>query len=325
MNKLAEYLSHVYDEDIAIKKVELYNQFPLFLQNAYEFYEGTIQGQLCLFCHPADNNLAIRNFNKNYNRIMGYSGGRMPILFIDFLKQNERAFLLKYKIPFVIPFKQMYLPFAGLILTETKATPQSRPVTFSPSTQCVYLYLFYNDKLVEHTATEIAHKIKYSVMTVSRALRDLDALELISIKGSGTKKKFSRIENGSYLKKGLEYVISPVIKTIYLDKIAKNIKLCTAGESAFAKMSEISEGYYETYAINKAAYGQLRNIEFGDNYYVLERPRINLEIWSYDPLLFAEDKIADIVSVYASLKEDNDPRIDKAFAEIIGRKTSCVD
>ena len=34
MNKLAEYLSHIYDEKIEIKKVELDNQLPLFLQQA---------------------------------------------------------------------------------------------------------------------------------------------------------------------------------------------------------------------------------------------------------------------------------------------------
>ena len=50
MNKLAEYLSHIYDEKIEIKKVELDNQLPLFLQQAYEFFEGTIQGHFCLFC-----------------------------------------------------------------------------------------------------------------------------------------------------------------------------------------------------------------------------------------------------------------------------------
>lgn len=324
MNKLAEYLSHIYDEDIEIKKVKPDNQLPLFLQNAYEFCEGTIQGYFCLFCKPIDDKLVIRTFTKNYSRIMSYSG-KNPVLLVDFLKPNERAFLLKQRMPFVIPFKQMYLPFAGLILNETKSAPKIRPVTFSPSTQCVYLYLFYNDKLVEHTATEIAHKIKYSVMTVSRALRDLDDLQLIDIKGAGTKKKFFRIAKCSYLEKGLKHIISPVIKIIYLDKIPKNIKLCAAGESAFAKMSNISEGYYETYAIDKVEYRQLKGIVFGDDGNELERPGVKLEIWSYDPVLFAENEVADIVSVYASLKEENDPRIDKAFAEIIGRKTRCAD
>ena len=321
MNKLAEYLAHIYDEDIVIKKVEPDNQLPLFLKMAYEFFEGTIQGHFCLFCQPSDDKSVIRTFYKNYNRIMSCSGGRTPVLFVDFLKSNERAFLLQHKMPFVIPFKQLYLPFAGLILTETKAAPKKRTVTFSPSTQCVYLYLFYNDKVVESTATEIAHKINYSVMTVSRALRDLDELNLITIKGVGTRKKFFGNEKNSYLEKGLKYVISPVIKTIYLDKIPKNIRLCVAGESAFAEMSDISEGYYKTYATHKEEYRQLKGIAFSDDSNELDHPEVKLEIWSYDPTLFAKNGIADMVSVYASLKEENDPRIEKAFAEIIGRKT----
>ena len=115
MNKLAEYLSDIYDEDIVIKKVELNNQLPLFLQMAYEFFEGTIQGHFCIFCQPTDDNFSIRSFFKNYNRIMDYSGNRIPVLILDFLKSNERAFLLKNRLPFLIPFKQLYLPFAGMI------------------------------------------------------------------------------------------------------------------------------------------------------------------------------------------------------------------
>ena len=319
MNKLAEYLSHIYDEDIVIKKVKLDNQLPLFLQQAYEFFEGTIQGHFCLFCQPTDDNFSIRSFFKNYNRIMDYSGNRIPVLILDFLKSNERAFLLKNRLPFLIPFKQLYLPFAGMILVETKFAPKIRPDFFSPSTQCVYLHLFYNNKLEGFTATEIAHKINYSAMTVSRAVRELDALQLINIQGVETKKKFFRIEKWQYLEKGLKHIVSPVIKTIYLDKIPQNIRVFVAGESAFAEMSDISEGFYETYAVSKEEYKKIKGLAFGDNYNDFERPRVKLEVWSYDPALFAQKKVADIVSAYASLKEENDPRIDKAFEEIIGR------
>ena len=325
MNKLAEYLSDIYDEDIVIKKVELNNQLPLFLQMAYEFFEGTIQGHVCLFCQPTDDNLSIRSFYKNYNRIMDYSGNRIPVLIVDFLKSNERAFLLKNRLPFVIPFKQLYLPFAGMVLAEKKTTPKIRPDFFSPSTQCVYLFLFYNNDLTEHTSAEISRRINYSAMTVSRAVRELDALQLISIIGTETKKKFFRIEKQQYLEKGLKHIVSPVIQTIYLDSIPKSIKLYIAGESVFAKMSNISEGFYETYAVSKEEYKKIKGLAFGDNHNDFERPRVKLEVWSYDPALFAQNKVADIVSAYASLKEDDDPRIEKAFAEIIRRKIRCRD
>ena len=319
MNKLAEYLSHIYDEKIEIKKVELDNQLPLFLQQAYEFFEGTIQGHFCIFCQPTDDNFSIRSFFKNYNRIMNYSGNRIPVLILDFLKSNERAFLLKNRLPFLIPFKQLYLPFAGMILAETKTTPKIHPDFFSPSTQCVYLFLFYNNNLTEHTSAEISRRINYSAMTVSRAVRELDALQLINIQGVETKKKFFRIEKWQYLEKGLKHIVSPVIKTIYLDSIPRNIKLYIAGESAFARMGDISEGFYETYAVSKEEYKKIKGLAFSDNYNDFQRPRVKLEVWSYDPALFAQKKVADIVSAYASLKEENDPRIDKAFEEIIRR------
>ena len=156
-------------------------------------------------------------------------------------------------------------------------------------------------------------------MTVSRAVRELDALQLINIQGVETKKKFFRIEKWQYLEKGLKHIVSPVIKTIYLDSIPRNIKLYIAGESAFAEMSGISEGFYETYAVSKEEYKKIKGLAFSDNYNDFQRPRVKLEVWNYDPALFAQKEVADIVSAYASLKEENDPRIDKAFEEIIGR------
>ena len=78
-------------------------------------------------------------------------------------------------------------------------------------------------------------------------------------------------------------------------------------------------GLIEKEKILQEEYKKIKGLAFSDNYNDFQRPRVKLEVWNYDPALFAQKEVADIVSAYASLKEENDPRIDKAFEEIIRR------
>jgi len=42
-----------------------------------------------------------------------------------------------------------------------------------------------------------------------------------------------------------------------------------------------------------------------------------VEVWSYPPVLFAEDGIVDPLSLYLSLKEDHDERTETALEEMM--------
>lgn len=46
---------------------------------------------------------------------------------------------------------------------------------------------------------------------------------------------------------------------------------------------------------------------------------MELEIWSYDPMLFALDGHVDVLSLYISLREAPDARVEQAVEEVMGR------
>lgn len=52
---------------------------------------------------------------------------------------------------------------------------------------------------------------------------------------------------------------------------------------------------------------------------------LELELWTYDPYLFAEGDRLDVASLYASLQENNDERIEQALKEVLREMTWYQD
>jgi len=44
---------------------------------------------------------------------------------------------------------------------------------------------------------------------------------------------------------------------------------------------------------------------------------LEIEVWSYAPILFAKDKLVDRLSLYLSLKESKDERVEAALEEMM--------
>lgn len=90
-----------------------------------------------------------------------------------------------------------------------------------------------------------------------------------------------------------------------------------AGHSALSDYSMLADNEYETYAISKNEYMLIEKsvqIEFEDLLY--EQDYIKLEVWKYDPALFAENGIVDRFSLYMSFEQGQDERTDEILKEI---------
>jgi len=44
---------------------------------------------------------------------------------------------------------------------------------------------------------------------------------------------------------------------------------------------------------------------------------VEIEVWSYAPKLFAKDEVVDRLSLYASLRETDDERVESALGEMM--------
>ncbi|MDY0235300.1 MAG: helix-turn-helix domain-containing protein [Gudongella sp.] len=310
------YLKENVDEHITIKPWLKNNIFPVFLRNSYNFYEMMILGTFCILIEIIDEMPGIDKLQKHIKQIEKLTDHQIVLLYKE-ISRYRRKSLIENRIPFVIEDGQMYLPFLGLDLKKAQEQVENEVKNFTTSAQLAYLYFLYNKQDIVNM-TEFAEKFGFTKMTASRALNDLYQANLITYEiggKTGRSKKYKRIADPDYFLKGRIYIKSPVKKTVY----AKTTPLgaLTAGFDALAKLSMLNAPENPVIAVSRQQYDK-EKIEIIKNKDVIRDAQlVELQIWDYDPKLFSDKLHVDLLSLYASLKEENDERVEQALEEVL--------
>ena len=174
--------------------------------------------------------------------------------------------------------------------------------------------------------TDFAEKMGFTKMTASRALNDLYHANLMTYEiggKTGRSKEYKRISDPTYFLKGRIYVKSPVKKIVYA-KI-KPLGALTAGFDALAELSMINPPNYPVMAVSRTMFKN-QEIEVIKNKDLIKDMQLaEIQIWDYDPKQFSDTKHVDLLSLYASLKEENDERIEQALKEVLGGESWFTD
>lgn len=272
----------------------------------YDVYHGTIHGISVLFIKPKAERLSIERLKKHLKRINEFTAGQ-SILWFAGLRSVQRNKLVMDRIPFVVPGLQMYLPFLYLNFKEQVVVQRPSVDLFTVAMQCVYLHLLLHPREYV-SASKISMELHLSVMTATRALRDLEMLKLVTPQGSATRKKYQRIEKRLYWEKGLSRLITPVMRKVYTRRLPTGLKWYISGESALAQLSMLNEPPHPVYAIYK------KNLPIVNEEDILLMDELDdvdyqiLEIWKYDPAMFSKKEIVDLFSLFASLQKVDEPR-----------------
>lgn len=318
------YLKENIDNHVTIKPWRDKNKFPVLLRNIYNFYEMTILDTPCILLEVLDETPGVDVIQKHIKRIEELANQQI-VLYYKEISRYRRKSLIENRIPFVIEDGQMFLPFLGLNLKKAPQYVESEVNTFSTSAQLAYLYFLYNKDVVVN-ATEFAEKMGYTVMTASRALNNLYNAKLIiyEIGGkTGRSKEYRRIPDPEYFEKGHVYIKSPVNKVVYVNRVPEGVLI--AGLDALAGLSMMNPPGHPVRAISR---GQLnkQEIEIIKNKDIVKDEKlVELEIWDYEPKQFTDKKHVDLMSLYASLKEEKDERIEQALEEVLQGETWYTD
>ena len=310
------YLKENIDEKLTIKPLLNKNNLPIFLRENYNFYEVTILGTKCILIETVDEMPNVDKLQKHINQIKNLTD-RQVVLFYKDITRYRRKSLIENRIAFVIEDGQMYLPFLGLDLKKVQEDIKEEAKGFTTPAQVAYLYFFYNKDEIVNT-TDFAKKLGFNIMTASRALNDLYRANLINyeIGGmTGRSKEYKRIPDPDYFLRGRDYLKTPVRKIIYSK--TKPLGALTAGMDALAELSMINPPGHPIMAIdrNKLNKEQIEVVENKD--LIKDSKLVELELWDYDPGLFSNNAHVDLLSLYASLKEETDERVEQALEEIL--------
>ena len=305
---IKDYLKENFDKETEIIEIKNKN-IPIYLKQKYSMYQTMICDKDCLLLVSKDNKILIKQLLKHIEQFNALGYEHIVFCFQS-INTEQRKRLLDYKIAYIIPYIQIYLPFIYLNINE-KYKKEINISTFSPSTQLVYIEIMLNQS-ENIEINEIIQKTKLSRMTINRAMRELIQLGVVYTNGKNTRKEYKRLEKEKYWSIGKEHLKSPVKKTIWINQ--EKIDEVYAGDSALEHLTMMNAVEYKVYAIDK------RNIDKYISYEIPEQSQncCKVEIWNYDPRLFVDgNNNVDIISLYSSFMNFDDERVHIELEELM--------
>ena len=167
---------------------------------------------------------------------------------------------------------------------------------------------------------DLLDSVPYSRMTLIRALDELACFELAQTTFLGRDKLLRFELTGQELwQKALLFLKSPVKKVIYVtENILNNENIYIAGISALSQYSMIAEDLLPVYAVEKDHYYKFKRDDRIQEIPSMDGATAKVEIWSYDPGIFANNnRLVDPLSLYLSLRDNHDERIQGELEEMM--------
>lgn len=232
-------------------------------------------------------------------------------LVFESLSKYRRDALIKAHVPFVVPRKQIYLPFVGVALNERCDAETESTEKLLPSAQAIFFYYLYS-KQDRIYLSDAVKELQYSAMSVSRAAKQLMQTGLFEECKEGVQKLLiARYERKEMLERMQPLLIDPVKRRIYIALDILPREHCLAGFSAMAHYSMLNAPELTCYAAD------VSEKLTGSATLTSATEQAEVEIWKYDPTILAKDDVVDPLSLIMSLREDADERTEEAIEEIL--------
>ncbi len=319
--KLVNYLQMTLGISVISEPWQLPVGLPFFMRNSYLFFSIKLQDTpLLLLQEKAPGSHTPLNINKNIEMMRQYWGGEVGYLGAA-ISPYMRKRMIELHIPFIIPNNQMYLPALGMDLQENYRKRLPKALTFTPATQAVVLYALNHAGEQPFTPSFLAKRMGYTRMTMGRAFDELQTVGIGENVTRGRERMLHLPQGKRVLWEQVEkYLVDPVVKQLYPSTISNENQGITAGISALASYSMLAAPDKPVYAFGSAQWKDAQH-KFTSTT-VLAYPDEQeyscvIELWSYNPGLFAKAGLVDPFSLYLHLKDEPDERVQSALAEMM--------
>lgn len=305
------------------------DKFPLYILETFQLYRTNLFDTETILAElKNEDELSIQQTEKQVNYIRTSLKHKVVIV-LENVQAYHRKRLIEKGVNFIVPGKQLYMPDLLIDLRESfnHSNMKQKKETLLPSAQFLLIHhLLHRNrdwKVEDHPFKEIAIQFGYTPMAISKAIDNLKYHHLINVVGQ--KEKFIRFQSERLqlwkiaIQKSL--LINPVVKTVYFDEKPHDLHLLLSNTSALPEYTNLNPGKQEYYAIEKTVFYDLQKSNALVNLNEYEG-RFALEVWKYNPLTlvdeFSNDKaVVDPLSLYMSLKDSRDERIEMALEQIL--------
>lgn len=311
---MKEFLEQTLRQSVSVEETEyIKDKLPLVYKGRYTFYKVETNGLSWMAIQPKSD-IGLVTLRKDRARVEKVAGLNCALFL------NSSTFYIKEKlieegIPFVLDGKQVYLPFIGYLLSNTKERDIAPVHLISFVTQKLVLTAIY-EKWKDVTVSEAARRLDVTKMSVSRCF---DEIEYLNVDILGMKGKSRVIIVPEDLKKLWEDIKeklrNPIIERF---ELRENIDLQKkAGITALCEYSLLSDNKYPTYAVTKkeitaSGVKKMKQARPGE-----EVGCVVLELGYF--INFRDTMTEDPLSVVLSLSEDElqDERVEGSIEEML--------
>jgi len=285
----------------------------LFLR--FSFYTMEFNNQLLCVIQTKNKQDSLTPLNyKRITKQIEILVGMPVVILLDSLTYYERERLINQSVYFIISDKYAFLP--SLIVNVQARKENKRPAKLTPAAQYLLLCHLLSEKPIdEYTIKDLVQIMPYNYVALARAVANLEDCTLCSseIKDNTGIKHIRFDSNKRELwAKAQSYLSSPVKRVLFCDTIPEG-DFSMSGVNALSHYSHLNSEQYETLAIWDKLFkpsGNPFNEVEGLN---------KIEIWKYPttmPFLSNHD-VVDKLSLYLSMKDDPDARIEKELEIMI--------
>ena len=295
-------------------------RLPVYFQDSYEFQQAKLHNLPCLLMvalgeqeqTPAVIRKHVENVRDRWEGEVIYVRGNITAY--------NRKRLVQHKVSFLVPEKQMYFPLLGIDFREHFRRIRTEREQLSPSSQAVVIYALLDNKQHKYAPKELADRLGYSSMALTRAFDELEFAGIGTCSRHGRKRFIEfPIDKRHMWETARSFLRDPVKKRIYVNRVSSQIQNVFAGLTALSRFSMISASDRVTYAVSGKTWKAIKGEDGLEQLPSIETSAIELEVWHYDPVMFATDGSVDTLSLYLSLKDHKDERIQMALEEMLER------
>jgi len=318
ISRLEAYLHDVLGISVSAMAWKGVLSMPLFLREQYRFYLIDILDMSCLLMIAnSEEELTPATVFKQWKAAGAFWSDEV-IYVTEVCYAYNRKRLIEHKVPFIVPGNQMYLPMLGIDLRENfKIYHAPKSSQLSPMSQLLVMMTIKNEILDGKSPSEYAKLLDCAAMSMTRAARELKSMELVSIYKDGRKQQIKFNAAGKELwQMAKEKMVNPVRRRIWVKSVPEHWQGLLAGESALARYSMIGEPKYPVYALTSSDWKSMSR-----NMAVEEIPHpepgcAQFELWRYSPERLAKEGCVDRYSLWLSMQDSKDERIEMALEEI---------
>ncbi len=320
MKRLEKYFFDTLGIEIHIKPFpnNKLNTLPLFFRGMYQFRKTRLFEREIILLQQIENEYLTADQYLKHVRQIEQTFNIPVVLVLEPIEAYNRKRLIEKQVAFIIPGKQMFIPQLLIDLKEFRYATKKKRETIQPAAQYLLFYHLLKENVEEMNFKMIAEKTNYTQMTITRAATDLAEKGICSIEGRKEKRIIFNAHKKDIWEKAIPFLQNPTKRKIYLNDNLDDELMYKAGYSALAFYTNIAGDAVDCYAISKTDYmylkknGQIKTVNRFEG-------RFCIEIWKYALGTLANGRTVDPLSLYLTLKDEKDERVEMELEKMIER------